>query len=82
MHCLNQENLRKLKEAISLSVYKRNILFISLIKLFRLEDISQKLWLSCPAFIIFLLLLLLKVYISLTFYIDVFQKGLFRISIV
>ena len=28
MDCLNQQNLKKLKEAISLSVHKRNILVI------------------------------------------------------
>ena len=28
MDCLNQQNLKKLKEAISISMYKRNILVI------------------------------------------------------
>ena len=46
MDCLNQQNLEKVKEAISLSVYQRNILVILQIKLFRLEEIFQKLWLS------------------------------------
>ena len=50
MDCLNQENSNKLMKTISLSEYKRNILAILYIKLFRLKEIFQKLWLSCPGF--------------------------------
>ena len=41
----NQQNLKKLKEAILLSVHKINILVIK-IKLFHLQEIFQKLWIS------------------------------------
>ena len=50
MDCLNQDKLNKLKEAISLSVFKRNILVIIYMKLFPLEEIFQKFWLSCTGF--------------------------------
>ena len=49
MDCSNQQNLKKLKEVISLSVYKRNILVI-IDKIFSLEEIFRKLWLSWPGF--------------------------------
>ena len=52
MDCSNQQNLEKLKEIISLSVYKRNALVI-IDKIVLLRRIFQKLWLSWPGFYCF-----------------------------
>ena len=72
--CSYQENLKKLKEAISLIVYKRNSYVIDKIVSLR-KIFSQNLFILSW----FLLLFLLIVYISLAFYLEVFQSELFRI---
>ena len=41
MDCLNQKDLKKLKEAMQLSVHKTNVLVIQQIKLFHLEEIKN-----------------------------------------
>ena len=82
MDCSNQQNLKKLKEAISLSVHKRNILVIidKIVSLTR--NFSKALVILAWFLLLFLLLFLLIVYISLAFHLEVFQSELFRISIV
>ena len=82
MDCLNQQNLKKLREAISLSVYKRNIfVIIDIIFLLR-RNFSKALIILVWFLLLFLLLFLLIVNISLAFHLEVFQSELFRISIV
>ena len=80
--CSNQQNLKKLKEAISLSVHKRNILVIidKIVSLTR--NFSKALVILAWFLLLFLLLFLLIVYISLAFHLEVFRSVLFRISIV
>ena len=82
MDCSNQQNLKKLKEAISLSVHKRNILVIidKIVSLTR--NFSKALVILAWFLLLFLLLFLLIVYISLAFHLEVFRSELFRISIV
>ena len=82
MDCSNQQNLKKLKEAISLSVHKRNILVIidKIVSLTR--NFSKALVILAWFLLLFLLLFLLKLYISLTFHLEIFRSELFGISIV
>ena len=76
--CSYQENLKKLKEAISLIVYKRNSYVIDKIVSLR-KIFSQNLFILSWFLLLFLLLFLLIVYISLAFHLEVFQSELFRI---
>ena len=78
----NQQNLKKLKEAISLSVHKRNILVIIDKIAVLTRHFSKALVILAWFLLLFLLLLLLIVYISLAFHLEVFQSELFRISMV
>ena len=80
MECSNQQNLKKLKEAISLSVYKRNILVI-IDKIVSLRRVFSKALVILTWFLLLLLLFLLIVYISLAFHFEVFQGELFCISV-
>ena len=80
MECSNQQNLKKLKEAISLSVYKRNILVI-IDKIVSLRIVFSKALVILAWFLLLLLLFLLIVYISLAFHFEVFQSELFCISV-
>ena len=80
MECSNQQNLKKLKEAISLSVYKRNILVI-IYKIVSLRIVFSKALVILAWFLLLLLLFLLIVYISLAFHFEVFQSELFCISV-
>ena len=80
MECSNQQNLKKLKEAISLSVYKRNILVI-IYKIVSLRIVFSKALVILAWFLLLLLLFLLIVYISLAFHFEVFQGELFCISV-
>ena len=82
MDCLNQQNLKKLEEAVSLSVHKRNILVIidKIVSLTR--NFSKVLVILVWFLLLLLLLFLLIVCISLTFYLNVFRSELFPISIV
>ena len=76
----NQQNLKKLKEAILLSVHKRNILVIIDTFVSLTRNFSKALVILAWFLLLFLLLFLLMVYISLAF--QVFLNELFRISIV
>ena len=85
--CSNQQNLKKLKERISLSVHERNILIIQNIliidKIVSLtRNFSKTLVILAWFLLLFLSLFLLIVYISLAFHLEVFRSELFRISIV
>ena len=76
----NQQILKKLKEAILLSVHKRNILVIIDTFVSLTRNFSKALVILAWFLLLFLLLFLLMVYISLAF--QVFLNELFRISIV
>ena len=78
MDCSNQQNLKKLKEAISLSVHKRNILVI----IDKVVSLTRNFSKALVILARFLLLFLLIVYISLAFHLEVFRSELFLISVV
>ena len=80
--CSNEQNLKKLKEAISLSVHKRNILVIADKIVLVTINFSKALVILAWFLLLFLLLFLLIAYISLAFHLEVFQSELFRIYIV
>ena len=80
--CSNQQNLKKLKEAIPLSVHKRNILVIIDKIVLLTRNFSKALVILAWFLLLFLLLFLLIVYISIAFHLEVFQSALFRISLV
>ena len=65
MDCSNQQNLKKLKEAISLSVHKRNILVIIDKTVLLTRNFSKALVILAWFFLLFFLLFLLIVYISI-----------------
>ena len=67
MDCSNQQNLKELKEAISLSVYKINILVI-IDKIVSVRNDFSKALVILVWFLEFLLLFLLIVDISLAFH--------------
>ena len=80
MDCSNQQNLKKLKEAISLNVHKINILVIT-DKIVLLRKDFSKAFVILAWLLLFLLLFLLIVDINLAFHLVIFQSELFRISV-
>ena len=63
MDCSNQQNLKKLKEVISLSVYKRNILVI-IDKIFRLKKFFESFGYPGLVFIIAFVIFIKSIYQS------------------